>query len=382
MPQACLNCDQELIANAQHCSQCGQKVKIQHLSFWSIVSDFFSNLFNVEAKIWRTLRDIWKPARLTIAFISGKRVMYYNPIRIFIITLFTFFALFLFNIRDSFQSIDATVNSKKQEIWKLNLAEDYDSLSVKYNWPKEINEKIKNELLTPQAIQEEKLTIDIAGDSVRYTDPPIRDSLEGNIDTSNISERADINLKYASEDSLVSFDLGQGTVIDDITINDLFRLSAEELEEKVKDESWQKKVFVLQIQKVFINFSSMLQFFVGNGTWLTIALILLISAFFKLIYYRHNYLYAEHFIFHVYGHTRLLLLAIIGILLEIFILHSNVWYLPWFVIGVIYLYAGMKTFYKQSIFKTMIKLLITITIYFIFILLCLALVFGLSFLFF
>lgn len=382
MPQACLNCDQELIANAQHCSQCGQKVKIQHLSFWSIVSDFFSNLFNVEAKIWRTLRDIWKPARLTIAFISGKRVMYYNPIRIFIITLFTFFALFLFNIRDSFQSIDATVNSKKQEIWKLNLAEDYDSLSVKYNWPKEINEKIKNELLTPQAIQEEKLTIDIAGDSVRYTDPPIRDSLEGNIDTSNISERADINLKYASEDSLVSFDLGQGTVIDDITINDLFRLSAEELEEKVKDESWQKKVFVLQIQKVFINFSSMLQFFVGNGTWLTIALILLISAFFKLLYYRHNYLYAEHFIFHVYGHTRLLLLAIIGILLEIFILHSNVWYLPWFVIGVIYLYAGMKTFYKQSIFKTMIKLLITITIYFIFILLCLALVFGLSFLFF
>ncbi len=382
MPQACLNCDQELIANAQHCSQCGQKVKIQHLSFWSIVSDFFSNLFNVEAKIWRTLRDIWKPARLTIAFISGKRVMYYNPIRIFIITLFTFFALFLFNIRDSFQSIDATVNSKKQEIWKLNLAEDYDSLSVKYNWPKEINEKIKNELLTPQAIQEEKLTIDIAGDSVRYTDPPIRDSLEGNIDTSNISERADINLKYASEDSLVSFDLGQGTVIDDITINDLFRLSAEELEEKVKDESWQKKVFVLQIQKVFINFSSMLQFFVGNGTWLTIALILLISAFFKLIYYRHNYLYAEHFIFHVYGHTRLLLLAIIGILLEIFILHSNVWYLPWFVIGVIYLYAGMKTFYKQSILKTMIKLLITITIYFIFILLCLALVFGLSFLFF
>ncbi len=382
MPQACLNCDQELIVNAQHCSQCGQKVKIQHLSFWSIVSDFFSNLFNVEAKIWRTLRDIWKPARLTIAFISGKRVMYYNPIRIFIITLFTFFALFLFNIRDSFQSIDATVNSKKQEIWKLNLAEDYDSLSVKYNWPKEINEKIKNELLTPQAIQEEKLTIDIAGDSVRYTDPPIRDSLEGNIDTSNISERADINLKYASEDSLVSFDLGQGTVIDDITINDLFRLSAEELEEKVKDESWQKKVFVLQIQKVFINFSSMLQFFVGNGTWLTIALILLISAFFKLLYCRHNYLYADHFIFHVYGHTRLLLLAIIGILLEIFILHSNVWYLPWFVIGVIYLYAGMKTFYKQSIFKTMIKLLITITIYVFLITLCLMVVFGLSFIFF
>jgi hypothetical protein len=382
MPQHCLNCDHVLIADAQHCSQCGQKVVIRQLSFWTIVSDFFSNLFNFETKIWRTLRDIWIPAQLTIAFVSGKRVSYYNPIRIFIICLFAFFALYLYNINDSFNSIEETVNSKKKEIWTLDLIDDYDSLSNVHNWPKEINDKIKSELLLPLPIKGEQITIDTLNESIRYVNPSLKDSIEESADTIEYYESGEVNLGFSSEDDLVKFNLGQGKIIDNISINDLFRLSPEDLTKKAQDKSWLNKILILQLQKVVVNLSSMLKFFIGNGTWLAIAVILLISAFFKLLYWRYNYLYAEHFIFHVYGHTRLLLLAIVGILFEIFLLDNSIWTIPLIFVGSVYLFLSMRRFYKQSLLKTTFKFLLTLFIYLLLLVLCVLVLFGLSFLIF
>mgnify|MGYP000489018866 CR=1 FL=1 len=386
----CLNCDQELLREAKHCSNCGQKVALQNLSVWSIVSDFFSNLFNIEAKIWRTFRDIWKPAMLTTAYISGKRVMYYNPIRIFIIALFTFFALYIFSINDTFKSIDKTFKLKEHEMWKANLHDKYDSLSLKYNWPEEISSQIKNKILTENSVDEEGDQKNINPDSLSQADNLLAE--KQNIDTTNsgITEK---KIVYESGDGLFTFDLADGETIDGITLNDFFRLSEEELKEKHKDKSWLKQVVIVQIQKALTNFSSMLQFFIGNGTWLMIVLILLTSAFSKLLYWRQNYLYAEHFIFHVYGHTRLLILAIFGLLFEIVlfkalpldkqeIMPSNAWLMPWIIIGFLYLFLGMKKFYGQSYIKTTFKFILVLFVYSWLISFCLLAVLGLSFLFF
>jgi|GEM_PF-2879393 len=116
MELRCLNCNQSFVEKDKYCNNCGQKTAIKELNFWTIVSDFFSNLFNVEAKIWRTFRDIWIPAKLTNAYISGKRVTYYNPIRIFIISLFTFFALYLFNIKSYIDKVDYVILFKVEDV--------------------------------------------------------------------------------------------------------------------------------------------------------------------------------------------------------------------------------------------------------------------------
>ena len=379
----CLNCDQELLREAKHCSNCGQKVALQNLSVWSIVSDFFSNLFNIEAKIWRTFRDIWKPAMLTTAYIAGKRVMYYNPIRIFIIALFTFFALYVFSIKDIFKAIDDTFKIKKHEVWRESLSEEYDSLSLKYNWPEEINEKIQKELLKEESVDGERMQIEVDPDSIRYEELKTDKQESEKIDTNVSSNRTTkIGLEFTTKDSLATINLDDGEIFYGISLNKFFRYSDEELLEQIPDDSWLKKLAALQIKKVVANFSSMLQFLIGNGTWLIIVLILLTSAFSKLLYVRNNYLYAEHFIFHVYGHTRLLILAILGLLLEILLLNTKIWLIPWFLIGLVYLFLGMKKFYKQSAVKTTIKFILTTIVYLWLISFCLLGVLGLSFFFF
>ena len=97
--KSCLNCDQPISLENKYCAHCGQKTAIGRLSVISLIKDFLSNLFNLENKIWSTLRDLFVPAKFTLAYIAGKRINYYNPLRIFLVVLFTFFTLFLLNIR-------------------------------------------------------------------------------------------------------------------------------------------------------------------------------------------------------------------------------------------------------------------------------------------
>jgi len=42
--------------------------------------------------------------------------MYYNPIRIFIVSLFTFFALFLFNIKNYIDKVDNVILFKVEDV--------------------------------------------------------------------------------------------------------------------------------------------------------------------------------------------------------------------------------------------------------------------------
>jgi len=367
----CLNCNQEILPESIHCINCGQKVMLKNLSMWSILKDFFSNIFNIETKIWRTFRDIWKPALLTNAFISGKRVTYYNPIRIFIIALFSFVALFLYNIKDDFQTIEETFMTKKYEIWGIEFNEKYDSLSLIYNWPDSINEKVKNQVFTQSS--------EIDSDSI--SQKPLDENDLPNtteIDTSKNQEQ----ISFTADSGGLNINLGDGKIFGDITFNQLFLLSESDLRNKLVDKSWIEKNFILQIQKVVLNFSDMLQFFIGNGTWIIIALILLMSGFHKVIYWRNNYLYAEHFIFHVYGHTRMLLFGILGLLFQIYISGTNHWYLLWTIIGAVYLFLDMYKFYGQSKTKTIIKFILANFMYGFFVVLCISISFGLSFLLF
>lgn len=374
----CLNCNQEILPKSIHCIYCGQKVMLKNLSMWSIFKDFFSNLFNIETKIWRTLRDIWKPAKLTNAFISGKRVTYYNPIRIFIIALFSFVALFLYNIKDNFQSIEETFMTKKNEIWRIEFNEKYDSISIANNWPDSINQKVKEQVLTISPIIDTSEIVDstdtISQEKLVENDTLINDNV-------NTPETRD-SISFNAGDGAFNINLSNGKIFGDITFNQLFQLSENELNNKLVDKSWIERNFVLQIQKVILNFSDMLQFFIGNGTWIIIALILLMSGFHKIIYWRSNYLYAEHFIFHVYGHTRMLLIGIIGLLLQIYVTGTNHWYLLWILIGAMYLFLDMYKFYRQSKTITTLKFILANFMYNFFVSICIIISLGLSFLLF
>lgn len=90
--QACLNCGTDLIGS--HCHRCGQAAHV-HRTLSAFFHDLLHGVFHFEGKIWRTLPLlVWRPGRLTRAYIDGKRASFVSPIALFLFVVFLTFALF------------------------------------------------------------------------------------------------------------------------------------------------------------------------------------------------------------------------------------------------------------------------------------------------
>jgi len=89
----CKNCNKLLEKADNYCPNCGQKnIPVLNLKF--VLGEFFQTIWNVDSKLFRTLKClIFKPGYLTKEYISGKRVSYLPPIRIYLVLSFLFFFL-------------------------------------------------------------------------------------------------------------------------------------------------------------------------------------------------------------------------------------------------------------------------------------------------
>ena len=89
----CKNCNQLLEKGDNFCPNCGQKT-INKLNVKFILGDFFQTVFNIDSKVFRSLRFLlFKPGFLTKEYVEGKRVSYLAPIRLYIALSFIFFFL-------------------------------------------------------------------------------------------------------------------------------------------------------------------------------------------------------------------------------------------------------------------------------------------------
>ena len=97
----------------------------------------------------------------------------------------------------------------------------------------------------------------------------------------------------------------------------------------------------------------------------------------KLLYFRRAYKYAEHFIFHLYGHTRVLLVGIVIIVLTNYTFLSNVrglLIMLFYLAGFIYYYKGVRKFYSQGRRKSFLKTLIGLFSYSLLVGLCILII--------
>jgi len=78
----CLNCNRSLEGDENFCPNCGQKNDSRPLSVKIFISNFFSNFFNLDGKIWRSILGLIRhPGQVALDYISGKRVRYSNPFK-------------------------------------------------------------------------------------------------------------------------------------------------------------------------------------------------------------------------------------------------------------------------------------------------------------
>ncbi len=91
--KTCLNCRH--VVQERYCPNCGQENTESRKTFHHLFIHFFEDLTHYENAFWRTIKNLlFKPAALTKEYLSGKRLSYLAPVRLYIfISFITFFLL-------------------------------------------------------------------------------------------------------------------------------------------------------------------------------------------------------------------------------------------------------------------------------------------------
>ena len=100
-PTPCANCGTPL--HGQYCSDCGQRARVRMITFWELVRDDL--LASLDSRLWRTLGLLlFRPGRLTLDYLQGRRARYVAPLRLFIASSLIFF--FVATLNTSFETDD------------------------------------------------------------------------------------------------------------------------------------------------------------------------------------------------------------------------------------------------------------------------------------
>jgi hypothetical protein len=90
--KTCLNCN--YVVENRFCPNCGQENTDTRKTFHHLFIHFFEDLTHYENAFWKTIKNLlFKPASLTREYLSGKRLSYLAPVRLYI---FISFVTFLF----------------------------------------------------------------------------------------------------------------------------------------------------------------------------------------------------------------------------------------------------------------------------------------------
>ena len=106
----CLNCETPLKEPYNFCPNCGQENNDNNISFAALYKDFWSNYLSLDSRFGRTIKPFFtKPGFITLDFISGKRVKFANPVRLYLLISFIHF-FFFFKYSAEREDVPAVVN--------------------------------------------------------------------------------------------------------------------------------------------------------------------------------------------------------------------------------------------------------------------------------
>ncbi|MNX47554.1 hypothetical protein D3C86_781100 [compost metagenome] len=90
--KTCLNCRH--VVEQKFCPNCGQENTDSRKTFHHLFIHFFEDLTHYENAFWKTIKNLlFKPATLTKEYLSGKRLSYLAPVRLYIFISFITFLL-------------------------------------------------------------------------------------------------------------------------------------------------------------------------------------------------------------------------------------------------------------------------------------------------
>ncbi|HVI48480.1 MAG TPA: DUF3667 domain-containing protein [Chitinophaga sp.] len=288
----CLNCGTEV--PERYCTHCGQENTVVHETFGHLVKHFTADIFHYDSQFLATLKYLlFKPGFLTKEYMTGRRVRYVNPIKLYVFVSFVFF-LGVFSIPGM---------GSHEEAPKHAAAASHGSGSTM--------EKLKS------------------ADPEGYTD------LKKEKDAWFRSDSTD----YAS---LTQYDSIQQQLPDSLKDSGIKRTSLRRL------LHLQDKYGSSDVQEV------MTEVFHHNAAKLMFLLLPLFALLMKLMHSRKRWLYADHGIFAIHFHSFLFIILLLGVILDKLLPVENI--ISWAVfIGLVYLVIALRNVYQQAWWKAILK---------------------------
>ena len=117
--KTCLNC--RYVVENRFCPNCGQENIDTRKTFYHLFIHFFEDLTHYENAFWKTIKNLLlKPSTLTKEYLSGKRLSYLAPVRLYIfISLITFFIISISSSKDPFH-ITLEKTEQKMALEEIN----------------------------------------------------------------------------------------------------------------------------------------------------------------------------------------------------------------------------------------------------------------------
>jgi hypothetical protein len=357
----CKNCDTKLSKQGNFCPGCGQRNFDGRVRMRDLLAKFLSSLTHLDNKFLKMSWQLLVPARVTIHYFQGKIKRYPHPLQFFFIVMFFFLLLFSkqfgaakmestggnFNLRVS--GDDSTQNQALED--RLREAGLFGVLEHHVE-----AKKYQAELDSlPEAWRTPELRL--ALDSLRRrVHGPWEDAARlilklGNPDTSGLAQERD------------SITLSSGFFNVRIAVDDMVRLTPDQIIAQYGIKAWQEKVTVRQGIKSIKDPKVLIRQYVGSFGWAILVLITLMALVLRLLYWKRGGYYVEHFIFLLHQQSGAFLLLTLALAIQEYLFPlSIVWLLLILWIGVSLLLA-MKRYYGEPWNWTVAKWLLYSAVY-------------------
>lgn len=317
--EPCKNCSLPLAPSAKYCPGCGQKKYHGPPTLWNLFSDFFETIFNLDNRLFITLRDLVVPGKLTNKYLAGKQRPFFQPLRLFFVStvlmLSTYAILTVDRVGDTFDSTIETARAKAyHRIFELEMLADLDTLEKEF--------PAASSLALLDTIRSRHLTLGRDSMTIGY-------------------------IEFRNDNTLN----GKNLMVDMV---DFHTMPPGELAEKYGVEHWMHRYQISQIVTIARSGARSITNIMGQLIWGVVFLIPLSALMLKLIYIRRKRNYVEHLVFSLHVHSFLFLLQALAAIV-FYWFDSQVLLFATIPLTVIYFVLAQKRVYRQGWGKTFMK---------------------------
>ncbi len=322
----CLNCG--AIVLGRYCGVCGQENIVTRQSAGALITHFIYDIFHFDGKFFDTLRYLlFKPGRVPAEYVTGKRLTYLDPIRMYLFTSAVFFLIF----------------------FSISRVGDFNST----DWGKIMSKSERAEVAMD-------LHARMKGGT---SDTTLQKAMDLLLDSAMVVSM----IKADDEDSLPPI---RYKGVDYLIEGDSVELEVEDAE--YEKSYWLKRKFMQRLKAIKAKYGddpnqgvrNLLESFLHRLPYMLFISLPFFALILKLLYIRKKrFFYSDHIVFTLYHY----IFSFILLLFIFFIGRLEAW-TDWGIFGLIifalsvwggiYLYKGMRRFYGDSRGKTIAKFLL------------------------